>query len=303
MTVSTTRHRSLAPLVAVLAAFLLALAGAGTASAQTAPAPTNPSGFVRLGHLAPDVGPVDVYLAPFGGQEQSVIHKAPYGTLTPYQTLAPGDYTVAMRPAGTPPSTPPMLATQVKVAQGAADTLLVTGTNDALRTSVVPDDLTQPSAGAARVRLVQGSPTAQHLTVAAVAGPTLARDVAYGTATGYANVSQGRWTLKVTAADGTNAMASAPVVDLAAGSVHSLLVTDAPGGGFAITAVVDAAGIDTAMAPAGGVQTGGGGTATHIINAPSSPSRTGLGFGAAAVLIVAFGGVAARRRRRVAVRA
>ncbi len=35
MTVSTTRHRSLAPLVAVLAAFLLALAGVGTAWATS----------------------------------------------------------------------------------------------------------------------------------------------------------------------------------------------------------------------------------------------------------------------------
>lgn len=298
MTVSTTRHRSLAPLVAVLAAFLLALAGAGTASAQTAPAPTNPSGFVRLGHLAPDVGPVDVYLAPFDGQEQAVIHNAPYGTLTPYQTLAPGDYTVAMRPAGTPPATTPMLSSRVSVNPGAANTVLVTGRMGALSTSLIDDNLTPPPADAARVRLVQGSPAAQHLTVAAVAGPTLARDVAYGTATGYADVPQGRWTLQVTAADGSNAMASAPVVDLAAGSVNSLLVTDAPGGGFAITPVVDAAGINTAMAPAGGVQTGGGGTATHIINAPTSHSPIGLGFGAAAVLIVAISGVAANRRRR-----
>jgi len=173
MTVSTT-HRRRAPLIAVLALFLLALAGAGTASAQTAPAPTNPSGFVRLGHLAPDVGPVDVYLAPFGGQKQAVIHNAPYGTLTPYQTLAPGDYTVAMRPAGTPPSTTPMLSSRVSVNPGAAYTVLATGRMGALKTSVIDDNLTPPPADAARVRLVQGSPTAQHLTVAAVAGPTLA---------------------------------------------------------------------------------------------------------------------------------
>ena len=194
MTVSTT-HRRRAPLIAVLAAFLLALAGAGTASAQTAPAPTNPSGFVRLGHLAPDVESVDVYLAPFGGQEQVVIRKAPYGTLTPYQTLAPGDYTVTMRPAGTPASTTPMLSSRVSVSQGAANTVLVTGRMGALTSAVISDDLTPPPADAARIRLVQGSPSAQNLTVAAVDGPTLARDVAYGTATGYADVPQGRWTL------------------------------------------------------------------------------------------------------------
>jgi hypothetical protein len=301
MTVSTAARRLLAPSVAVLAALLLALIGAASASAQGAPKPTNPSGFIRLGHLAPDVGPVDVYLAPFGGQAQSVIQKAPYGTLTKYQTLAPGDYTVAMRPAGTPTTTAPMLSTQVSVAQGAASTVLATSRMGSLTTSVIADDLTPPAADSSRVRLVQGSPAAQRLTVQAAGGPTLARDVAYGTATGYADVQQGRWTLQVTAADGSNAMASAPQVDLAAGSVNSLLVTDAPGGGFAITAVVDAAGIDTAMAPAGGVPTGAGGTATDVVGTPGA--HPGLGLGLAAVLVVLVGGAAAARRKTVAVRA
>jgi hypothetical protein len=286
----------LVPLVTVLAALLLGLFGAGSAAAQAAPA-ANPSGFVRLGHLAPDVGPVDVYLAPFGGAQQSVITKAPYGSLTAYQTLTPGDYTVAMRPAGTPATTAPMLSSQVTVAAGAAYTVLATGRMGALSTSVITDDLTPPPPNASRVRLIQGSTKAQDLTVEAVGGPTLARGLAYGTATGYANVPQGRWTLKVTAPDGSSAMASAPVVDLTAGSVNSLLITDTPSGGFAVTPVVDAAGINTAMAPAGGVETGAGGTATRIINpsvtTSSSSTAAILGGG---VLLAAAGAVLARRR-------
>jgi len=102
-------------------------------------------------------------------------------------------------------------------------------------------------------------------------------------------------------------MVTAPVVDLPAGSVNSLLVTNAPGGGFAITPVVDSTGIDPAMAPAGGIQTGLGGTATHIVNAPDPHVWGDLG-GAAAVLlgVTMFGvttfGVAARRKRLVTAR-
>lgn len=289
----------LTPLVGVLAVLLLTLLGAGAASAAQPSPATNPSGFVRLAHLAPEVGPVDVYLASFGGAEQSVIKKAPYGSLTPYETLAPGDYTLAMRPAGAPATTTPMLSSQLTVTQGSAYTVLATGTMGALTTSVLTDDLTPPPADASRVRLVQGSTKAQDLTVDAVGGPTLARGLAYGTATGYANVAQGRWTLKVTAADGSSAMASAPVVDLKAGSVNSLLITDTPSGGFAVTPVLDATGINTAMTPAHGVQTGGGGTATTTDSTSRMTVPVVVGFG---VLLVTAGGIGVRWRM-VAVRA
>jgi len=303
MTVTTLR-RLLAPLAAALFALLLAVAGATTASADTVPAPTNPSGFLRVGHLAPDVGPVDVSLTRADGGTATVLTTAPYGAFTPYQTLTPGFYTVAMRPAGAAAATEPMLSAPVTVDKGKAYTLLATGTRDALKTSLINDDLTKPPTDTSRVRLVQGSTAAPTLTVAAVGGPTLSRDLAYGQATGYANVPQGRWTLQVLTPDGSEAMTSAPVVDLAAGSVNSLLVTNAPGGGFAITPVVDAKGIDPAMAPTGGIQTGLGGTATDVVNAPGSHVPSDLGATAALALLlgVTMFGVAARRRRLVTVR-
>jgi hypothetical protein len=303
MTVTTLR-RLLAPLAAALFALLLAVAGATTASADTVPAPTNPSGFLRVGHLAPDVGPVDVSLTRADGGTANVLTTAPYGAFTPYQTLTPGFYTVAMRPAGAAAATEPMLSAPVTVDKGKAYTLLATGTRDALKTSLINDDLTKPPTDTSRVRLVQGSTAAPTLTVAAVGGPTLSRDLAYGQATGYANVPQGRWTLQVLTPEGSEAMTSAPVVDLAAGSVNSLLVTNAPGGGFAITPVVDAKGIDPAMAPTGGIQTGLGGTATDVVNAPGSHLPSDLGATAALALLlgVTMFGVAARRRRLVTVR-
>jgi len=303
MTVTTLR-RLLAPLAAALFALLLAVAGATAASADTVPAPTNPSGFLRVGHLAPDVGPVDVSLTRADGGTANVLTTAPYGAFTPYQTLTPGFYTVAMRPAGAAAATEPMLSAPVTVDKGKAYTLLATGTRDALKTSLINDDLTKPPTDTSRVRLVQGSTAAPTLTVAAVGGPTLSRDLAYGQATGYANVPQGRWTLQVLTPEGSEAMTSAPVVDLAAGSVNSLLVTNAPGGGFAITPVVDAKGIDPAMAPTGGIQTGLGGTATDVVNAPGSHLPSDLGATAALALLlgVTMFGVAARRRRLVTVR-
>ena len=105
---------------------------------------------------------------------------APYGEFTPYQTLTPGFYTVAMRPAGAAAATEPMLSAPVTVDKGKAYTLLATGTRDALKTSLIDDDLTKPPTDTSRVRLVQGSTAAPTLTVTAVGGPTLSRDLAYG---------------------------------------------------------------------------------------------------------------------------
>ncbi len=300
MTVTTLR-RLLAPLAAALFALLLAVAGATTASADTVPAPTNPSGFLRVGHLAPDVGPVDVSLTRADGGTATVLRTAPYGAFTPYQTLTPGFYTVAMRPAGAAAATEAMLSAPVTVDKGKAYTLLATGTRDALKTSLINDDLTKPPTDTSRVRLVQGSTAAPTLTVAAVGGPTLSRDLAYGQATGYANVPQGRWTLQVRTPEGSEAMTSAPVVDLAAGSVNSLLVTNAPGGGFAITPVVDATGIDPAMAPTGGIQTGLGGTATHIVNTSGSDVAGVLAAVVVGALILGLAAPGRRRKRGVRV--
>ncbi len=260
-------RRRLTPLLAVLATTFLALGGAGTATAATTPTQTNPSAFVRVGHLAPGLGPVDVYLAPDGGAQARVVEKAPYGVISGYETLAPGGYTLSMRAAGAPRSSPALLSAPVSTKAGTSYTVLVTGTPANLVTRVVSDDLTPPPPGDARVRLVQGSPAATKLTVTAVQGPVLARDVAYGTATGYGSVPQGRWTLKVTNADGSSAMTAAPVVDLVAGTVNSLVVTDSPDGRFVVNAVTDSTGIDAAVTPGGGVETGGGGTATDLVGA------------------------------------
>src|SRR5262245_64878993 len=91
---------------AALVPLTLALAlTPGSASAHAA------VGHVRLAHLSPDTPAVDVYLYPFGGSTPKLVLKAvPYGGVSPYERLAVGQYTVAMRPAGAAASTPPVLS-------------------------------------------------------------------------------------------------------------------------------------------------------------------------------------------------
>ena len=81
-------------------------------------------GYVRLAHLSPNTPAVDVYLYSFGDSTaQLVLQHVAYGTVSPFEQLAAGEYTVAMRLAGAAPSTPAVLSTTVTVTAGNAYTV------------------------------------------------------------------------------------------------------------------------------------------------------------------------------------
>ncbi len=272
---------------------------------------TAPTGWVRVAHLSPTVPQVDIYLTAVNGSTSITLPKAGYGAITPYQSLKPGVYNVAMRPAGSPAGTAPVVSWTVDVKAGQAYTVAAIQSGGQLQNRLIGDDLTAPAKGKARIRLIQGAPAAKAVTVSAVGGPLLAQDVPYGATTSYADVPQGRWALKVSAAG----KASATSVDVAAGGVYSLtvvqnsdgslklrtggndLLTTATGTPVTIKVVKDAAAKDPAV---GGINTGLGGMAP---NGPSaldvvagSPFATPVGAGGALLLAVGAG-FAFRRRR------
>jgi len=83
-------------------ALLLGVPAAATAYADSA---TSGTGWIRLAHLSPNTPPVDVYLYSFGNSDaQIVLHHVAYGTVSPYEAVSAGDYSVAMRATGASPS-------------------------------------------------------------------------------------------------------------------------------------------------------------------------------------------------------
>src|SRR6201996_7535635 len=80
-----------AALLTALPALLLAVPAA-VASAATAATGT---GWVRLAHLSPNTPAVDVYLYSFGDSSaMQVLHHVAYGTVSSYESIKAGDYTV-----------------------------------------------------------------------------------------------------------------------------------------------------------------------------------------------------------------
>src|SRR6266566_5594682 len=90
----------------IAASALLLGMPAAAAAASSAAAGT---GWIRLAHLSPNTPAVDVYLYSFGNSNAKIVlrHVA-YGTVSPYEAVSAGDYSVAMRSAGAAASSQPV---------------------------------------------------------------------------------------------------------------------------------------------------------------------------------------------------
>jgi hypothetical protein len=220
-------------------------------------------GMIRLAHLSPDSPSVDVYVDNVADPGARItLTGVGYGSVSPYQSLPPGTYTVSFRAAGADPASPPKLSTTADVGPGTARTVAGVGLFANLSLAVLDDDLSLPPAGSARVRVISAAATAPSVDVS-VGGTTLASGLAMGKAGDYVDIPGGQTTLRITPQG--SPPAEVPVT-VDAGSVYSVLVLDQQGGGLTVTPVLDAAGMPTV--PAGGVETGAGGTAEAPVSAP-----------------------------------
>ena len=289
----STAARALAPaLMSVLGLGALAsgvaIASVPAASAATAHHHTN-SGWIRLAHLSPNTPPVDVYLYSFGNSHAMIVlHHVSYGTVSPYEKVAAGEYTVAMRGLNASPTSQPVLSTSVPIKAGHAYTVAGMGPANGLRLQVIPDRLTTPP-GKSLVRVIQASLHYQKVTVMAN-HRTLAKDLNFGQVTNYVATPPGTFVVHFA---GMGAKGSAKV-SLAAGTIHTLVVLDAAHNALQIANLEDSAG--SAVDPQGGVDTGLGGTAPR----PAPSPVLWVGLVAAGALITTAGAYRMRKVRSIA---
>ena len=256
------RLAALAGLVTLTSGLLAAAAPAVSAAAGGSHAAKTRDGWIRLTHLSPNTPPVDVYLYSFGGKKAMIVLKhVAYGTVSPYEKVANGEYTVAMRAAGATPGSPPVISTNVHIASGAAYTVAGLGPAAGLRLAVLHDQLTTPK-GLSLVRVIQASLRDHKVTVTA-GSQVLARQLAFGNVTEYGSAHPGTWMVHVSGAAGM----ATKSVKLGAGTIHTLVVLDGASGSLMLDNLEDAAG--SAVAPQGGPATGLGGTAPAPAPSPA----------------------------------
>ena len=288
----STATRALAPaLMSVLGLGALAsgvaIASVPAASAAMAHHHGN-DGWIRLAHLSPNTPPVDVYLYSFGNSHAMIVlHHVAYGTVSPYEKVTAGEYTVAMRGVGASPSSQPVLSTSVQITAGGAYTVAGMGPAKGLRLQVIPDRLTTPP-GKSLVRVIQASLHYQKITVDAN-HRTLAKQLIFAHVTNYVSTPPGSFDVHFA---GMGAKGSANV-SLAAGTIHTLVVLDSHNG-LQIANLEDAAG--STVMPVGGPATGLGGTAP----APGPSPVLWVSLVAAGALITTAGAYRMRKMRSIA---
>jgi hypothetical protein len=239
---------------------------AATAPAASAAPVAAGAGWIRLAHLSPNTPAVDVYLYSFDNPHAMIVLKhVGYGAVSPYEKVDGGSYTVAMRGAGAPAHSQPVLSTNVQITAGGAYTVAGMGPASGLRLQVLRDRLTTPP-GKSLVRIIQAS-LHEHVVTVSAGTRVLAQDVAFAHVTPYAVASPGTWTTRAT---GTGESASQQVT-LGAGTIHTLVVLDSSKG-LKLDDLEDAAG--SAVMPQGGAATGLGGAAPG--SAPSPLPWLGL---------------------------
>jgi uncharacterized protein DUF4397 len=279
--VEMTRSRWKALGVVVASTLAVALAGVTPAAAAQ-----NES-YLRLAHLSPDTPRVDVYLTAFGRPDfHERINGVGYGDVSAYQTIQPGEYTIAMRPAGASPSTKPAISTTLSARKGRAYTVAGLGRFASLALKVLNDEISLPPAGQARMRVVNAAPHAGDLAIKRESTAVI-EHASFGNASSYAYVPAGATTLTVAPVEANPT--NLPIT-LEAGGVYTVLVLE-KGGSLSAAVRQDARGMK--VVPNGAIETGLGG-----------PSGVDTGL----VLVLALGGAAAAggalvltaRRRRAA---
>jgi Domain of unknown function (DUF4397) len=233
-------------------AIIAAASPAASAAALTATSAQD--GWVRIAHLSPQAPAMDIYLYPFGDPAHpTVLRDVSYGDVSAYMTLAPGEYTVAMRGFDAPATSHPALVSSFMVGAKTAYTVAALGPDPGLRVVVLQDQTTAPK-GQALVRVVQASLKDDHVTVS-YGSTVLATQLAFGSATPYAAVAAGVRSVKLTASGDD---ASTTSLQLTADTVHTIVVLDNPSG-LTTDDLTDAVG--SQQMPSGGAATGFGGTA------------------------------------------
>jgi hypothetical protein len=268
-------------MLSAASALLIGMPAAAASASSSASAGT---GWIRLAHLSPNTPPVDVYLYSFGNSDAKIVlHHVAYGTVSPYEAVAAGDYSVAMRSAGAAASSQPVLSTSVTVKAGHAYTVAGMGPESGLRLQVMNDQLTTPS-GKSSVRVIQAS-LKQQTVKFTCGGQAIVPKATFASVSSYQAIPANTWTMQAIGSDST----ATARFKMDAGTVHTMVVLDGASG-LEIVNLVDAAG--AGQPPVGAVSTGFGGTAGH---GPGSPLPWLAVIGAGALIAVG-GGLRLRRR-------
>ena len=189
---------------------------------------------VRVVHDSPDAPPVAI-IATINNVASTLVPSLTYEAFTPYESLTPGAYTFGITPAS---NTSQVLATQtLTLRAGSEQAIYAFGKLANLVTQVTWDDRRR-LATEAKLRIIQGSPSAGNADVyltapgAGIASltPTYS-GVPFMGDTGFQGFAAGSYDLTVTVAGSKSAVIGPVTVSIINTGVYTVVAREAPGGG------------------------------------------------------------------------
>lgn len=255
---------------------------------SAAPAFAASGTYVRLAQLTENMAGAELVLSSVSDPQRSVtIPGVPYGGLSEYRLVQPGDYVVGVKAVGGDGTTPSVTQTLNAMA-GSAYTLASVGDAGNGSLAVFTDDLTPPEPGNAKVRVIDAAPPGQPIDVRGPAG-VFAQGLESGRASGYLTFPAGPTTLTVGPAGGSTV--DIPIT-VNANQVASVVLVNRDGK-IAADVRVDAEG--PAMMPPGPIKAGFGGAAPGR----PDPLTGAFTFGVLAAASAALSAFLSRRGRSV----
>lgn len=236
--------RGVSRLAAIVVAALAALVLAVPAFARSDEA------MVRVAHLSSDAPNVDVYV---NDEPVAALTNVPYGTVSPYLPLPAGTQNVKVYAAGDTSS--PVIESDVELAGGQAYTVGAVGlvSDGSLAARVYEDDVSAPSEGNAKLRVIHASPDAGPVDVAPAGGDPLVTNLEFPNASPYAGVPAGTYDINVLAAGTDTVAISAPGTAVQPATVYTAFaIGTAAAGNLSVLLTVDSANGMATMPDTGG---------------------------------------------------
>ena len=256
------------PRIAVLAAAALTacvLAVAAVPAAAVGAEAGPGKALVRVAHFSPDASYVDVYMVSLNRRQ--LFPNVFYKSVSAYWPVAAGPFSYEVRAAGAAPESQPVIQVKGSLAAGEAYTVAAVGRRDRLQGVLLRDDLTPSAPGRAKVRFLDAAYDLPPVDIAVPGGPVLGARVAFPEPTGYRQLASGSYRVEVRRSGGKAVLVKGTVA-ARPGTVTSVALVGGAGEPRELYAFSDAAG--SRSAPAGGIRTGAGGTASSS-RAPTAP--------------------------------
>lgn len=255
---------------------------------------------VRVIHASPDAPAVDILV-----NGERAIEGLAFQEGTIYLDLAAGDYQFQVVPAGGEADSAVIDATATLEA-GTWYSVVAVGTLDSIEPLIVVDDITEPAAGKAHIKVVHASPDAPAVDVAVTDGPILFENAPFTAATDYLPVDAATYELEIRPTGTEDVALAIPGLALDAGTVYSAYAMgQLADGTLTVVPFVDATFEQTSAEATPTPATGtGGGDVPTMPNAgaggavDSSTTMLWYVLGAASLLLVAAGGGALAWSRR-----